>query len=693
MRCSGPRSRAATAPDGRDDVRVLLIGHRHAWRMEAAVARALARAGHEASLFDDRRTRRRVGFRLTQWLARRHAARFRPDFVFLSKCLALDVETVAAIVAGRPNAMWYHDPQWHRDIARPDVAHIVAVARVADTFFVTGFEAEWRARGLRAAFLPAAGAREIVPVPPDPRFDANAAFIGSAYDPDRCALLREIAARARVTIRVWGPGWGRGTDRELARAGRLVEGRAFAVACGSARVVLGLNPARAVGATTYASDRVWMTLLAGGCYLGQRSPGLDRMLLDTVHCAWYTDVDDCAARLRALLADPAERVRLRTTGEAFVRAHHTYNARLPFLLAGGRGRIPSVRHRAEPPIRLACSEAPLVRHLFVTQDYPPLGGGMARRHVELCRRLRPDAVTVSTVRANDAARGAAFNAGEPYPIVRQPFTVRGAKTAPNAVRWAGWLAGQAAGAADVLHCGNVRPAGYPVWWTHRRTGIPYVVYVYGGDLLRERRKAARSVLKRWTARRIFGDSAGVVAISAYSAALAADVMREVGVRPVPRVAAIDLGTDPETFAPSRDTGALRRRWGAEQVPLLVTVARLVPHKGQDTALRALARLARDFPTLRYAIIGEGPDDGRLRALAADLGLSERVILRGWAERRGGGRSLRHGDALRRAVANRSRDRCRRVRAVVRRGGCQRHAYPLPVMPAACAPRSATARRE
>ncbi len=330
--------------------------------MEAAVARALTRAGHRVSLFDDRRTRRRVGHRLTQWLARRHAAAFSADFVFLSKCLALDLDTVAAIVAGRENALWYHDPQWYRDVARPEVAHILAVGRLAATFFVTGFDAEWRANGVRAVFLPAAGATEILPVSPDPRYAAPAAFVGSAYDPTRESFLREVARRAGLTIRVWGPGWlragggeGRGAEPGLAPTGRTVEGRAFAAVCSSSNVILGALPARAALATTYASDRVWMTILAGGCYLGPRTSGMDRMLLDGVHCAWYADAASCAARLGELLARPDERARLRADGGAFVRAHHTYDARLPFLLSGRAWENPLRAEAAPPPPAASCA--------------------------------------------------------------------------------------------------------------------------------------------------------------------------------------------------------------------------------------------------------------------------------------------------------------------------------------------------
>jgi hypothetical protein len=212
-----------------------------------------------------------------------------------------------------------------------------------------------------------------------------------------------------------------------------------------------------------------------------------------------------------------------------------------------------------------------IRHLFITQDYPPMGGGMARRHVELCRRLAPERVTVSTV-AGDAGEetvAAAFDASEPYEIVRQPFPFRGAKTVFNQARWARWLVprcrpvrpGGGPPAADIVHCGNIRPAGYPTWWAHHVTGVPYLVYVYGGDLLREQRKLRASALKRWTARRIFEDSAGVVAISDWSASLATDVMRAAGVETFPRILTNVLGTDPAFFHPGRDTsrGSSRTR--------------------------------------------------------------------------------------------------------------------------------------
>jgi glycosyltransferase involved in cell wall biosynthesis len=264
-----------------------------------------------------------------------------------------------------------------------------------------------------------------------------------------------------------------------------------------------------------------------------------------------------------------------------------------------------------------------VRHLFVTQDYGPDLGGMARRHVELCRRFGDDEemMSASTV-ASPLAQS--FDEHESYRIYRQPFPFQRANRFSNQLRWAHWLTSDHSPEYDVIHCGNIRPVGYAVRWTNRRLGVPYLVYVNGGDLLRERRKSEHSAVKRMSARSILGKASGIVATSKWVAQLSSDVMNEVGVRNPPRVAALDLGTDPVHFNPKRDTGALRRRWGVGDAPVIITVARLVPHKGQDMGIRALAMLARDFPDLRYIMVGEGHDEARIRELARELGVLDKV---------------------------------------------------------------------
>ncbi len=268
-----------------------------------------------------------------------------------------------------------------------------------------------------------------------------------------------------------------------------------------------------------------------------------------------------------------------------------------------------------------------MNHLFVTQDYGPDLGGMARRHVELCRRFSDadNTMAVSTVAIHDPED---FDAGEAYDIHRQPFPFREAKRFVNQIRWSRWLNQFCRTGIDVIHCGNIRPVGYAVLGTHRRLDIPYLVYVNGGDLLRELKKARSSRLKRAGAAHILGRAAGIVATSQWVAELAGEVMDAVGIEAMPPVAALDLGTDPVAFSSARDSGKLRSRWRVGDAPLIITVARLVPHKGQDMGIRAVAALRAEYPDLRYIIVGEGGEERRLRDLAQEIGVRDRVVFAG-----------------------------------------------------------------
>ena len=265
--------------------------------------------------------------------------------------------------------------------------------------------------------------------------------------------------------------------------------------------------------------------------------------------------------------------------------------------------------------------------MFVTQDYPPDRGGMARRHVELVRHFAnaSESMAVSTITLDNAQE---FDRGESYRIYRQPFHFRAANRFTNQIKWSRWLLRHARENVDVIHCGNIRPAGYPVLWAKMRLRIPYLVYVNGGDLLRELQKTSRSKLKKTMARRILGGASGIVATSEWVADLSRQVMENVGVTVQPPVKALALGTDPDMFSPMRATGTFRAKWGIGDDPLLITVARLIPHKGQDVVIQSLAKLRVEFPNLRYAMVGEGVDEPRLKVLARELGVADRVIFAG-----------------------------------------------------------------
>jgi glycosyltransferase involved in cell wall biosynthesis len=62
---------------------------------------------------------------------------------------------------------------------------------------------------------------------------------------------------------------------------------------------------------------------------------------------------------------------------------------------------------------------------------------------------------------------------------------------------------------------------------------------------------------------------------------------------------------------------------------LVSVGSLVPHKGFDVAIRAVASLGDVVE--RYTIVGEGPERTNLESLSHDLGVSDKVSLSGYVD--------------------------------------------------------------
>jgi glycosyltransferase involved in cell wall biosynthesis len=161
---------------------------------------------------------------------------------------------------------------------------------------------------------------------------------------------------------------------------------------------------------------------------------------------------------------------------------------------------------------------------------------------------------------------------------------------------------------DLIHAHNAVPAGDAA--RRARLGVPLVVSVHGGDVLytAPRTPAGREAVERnlAAATTVLANSRGV-----------ADLARDYGARDT-RV--VHLGADlPEP------RGAGRRE---QRAPSLVTVGHLVARKRHADVLRALAVLAKRHPTLRYVIVGDGPERIALEGLAARLEVADRVEFRG-----------------------------------------------------------------
>jgi phosphatidylinositol alpha-1,6-mannosyltransferase len=160
---------------------------------------------------------------------------------------------------------------------------------------------------------------------------------------------------------------------------------------------------------------------------------------------------------------------------------------------------------------------------------------------------------------------------------------------------------------------------------HRRN-VPYYLIAYGVELL----IPLYGRLAGWR-RADFARAAKVIAVSRATAALAS--------------ARFDLATPPVVVNPSAgprppaadiEARAARLRRALDlpeggSGPVLFSVGRLVPRKGFDFVLHSVARLQRQYPHMRYIMIGSGPERMRLERLAGELGIASKVRMLGQAD--------------------------------------------------------------
>jgi glycosyltransferase involved in cell wall biosynthesis len=150
----------------------------------------------------------------------------------------------------------------------------------------------------------------------------------------------------------------------------------------------------------------------------------------------------------------------------------------------------------------------------------------------------------------------------------------------------------------------------------RRTGVPLLATSH----LWTRQTAAIRFYEFLDARALRSFDA-VVAVSDRIAA----ELGEAGV-PAGQIKLIDNGIDLSPF--NSAVPVLKSELTTADQLLIGTVGRLVAQKGLTFFLMAAQQLLKEFPNLKFAIVGDGPDRGKLQQMAKDLGIENHVCFTG-----------------------------------------------------------------
>lgn len=255
-----------------------------------------------------------------------------------------------------------------------------------------------------------------------------------------------------------------------------------------------------------------------------------------------------------------------------------------------------------------------------TFEFLPFKGGIATYCHELAYGMSAQGHTVTVV----APRSGRFNEGEvPYDIEwigesrgRLELMIKGAMTlrkvvadqVPDAVLVTQQLA--------LISLAIVGGAG-------KSDAVPIL---HGSEILNQGgdgsmgRRALAMVMKRF-----YRSCSAIVCVSAYARDLAVATL---GI-PMERTVVVHNGMRDRFYGHADRGGEVRRRWGIRrEAEVLLTLARLVPRKGQDTVIRALPKLIERHPQIVYLCAGEGPYRDALVRLATELGVERHVVLAG-----------------------------------------------------------------
>lgn len=173
---------------------------------------------------------------------------------------------------------------------------------------------------------------------------------------------------------------------------------------------------------------------------------------------------------------------------------------------------------------------------------------------------------------------------------------------------------------NAVLCISWSPVGIAALLNKILRKIPYWVTCQGNDIIEPR----RSLFYRFLMKIVLKNADKILCISDFTAKEAInsgakkDKLKIIGCGITPS----DLKIDPDNFS-------LRKKHNLKSNPVILTVGRLIPRKGQDMVIKAMPYIIKKYPDCVYVIIGEGNDKERLIKITSETKVPDNVIFTGF----------------------------------------------------------------
>ena len=253
-----------------------------------------------------------------------------------------------------------------------------------------------------------------------------------------------------------------------------------------------------------------------------------------------------------------------------------------------------------------------MRVLVVTPRYMPQMGGVENHVREVARRLHERAdITVLTT--DNTGRLEPTDSIDGVPVVRVPAYPRGRDYHIAPGLWSVITRGE----WDLVHVQSYHTAVAPLAMiASLRARVPFVLTFHGGGHSSGIRTSARAV-QQALLRPLLARARRLIAVAHFEARFFSE---KLGI-PYDRFVVIPNGSD--LPAPSQDALASR----TEGARVIASVGRLEKYKGHHRVVAALPDVVAAEPDVVLEIVGTGPYQAEIEALAARLGVADHVRVR------------------------------------------------------------------
>lgn len=271
------------------------------------------------------------------------------------------------------------------------------------------------------------------------------------------------------------------------------------------------------------------------------------------------------------------------------------------------GILTRPRQAVPAPAAMIANPPHKMRVLIVTPRFLPFTGGVENHVYETARRMARDGLDVTVLTADPTRTLPAKETIDGISVERVPAwpSNRDYYFAPRLYRRV------QRGDWDLVHIQSYHTLTQPLaMLAAARAKIPYVVTFHGGGHSSALRNRLRR-LQRWLLRPLLRRAARLIAVARFEI----------------RAYGEELGLPPERFAliPNGcDLPPAPQDVVKDPAPLIIAVGRLEAYKGHQRILAALPDVLKARPTARLWIVGAGPYESQLHALAAQLGVTEAV---------------------------------------------------------------------